>query len=286
MPAPNPLVSLLARLNGRVVGDRQVIVVDYPTRWRRLWDEARPHPELADLLASGRERYRAQLAGFAELAPFLTRIPADGAPPGEPVWVSPYLPGLDGLALYGLVAEHAPRRYVEVGSGSSTRFVRRAIADHGLSTRIVSIDPHPRAEIDAICDEVHRSPLEDVDQRVFAVEPGDVVFLDGSHRCLPGSDVTVFFLEILPRLPAGTIVQVHDVCLPFDYPDDMVQRAYSEQYLLAADLLARRSADHVLLPNAFVSADRELAALLAPVWDAIGDPRVVRGGSSFWFRTV
>ncbi|MEZ5102639.1 MAG: hypothetical protein R3C15_23155 [Thermoleophilia bacterium] len=96
--------------------------------------------------------------------------------------------------------------------------------------------------------------------------------------------MTVFFLEILPRLPAGTFVQVHDVCLPFDYPDDMVQRVYSEHYLLAADLLARGSAEHVLLPNALVSNDRELAGVLAPVWDAIGDPRVVRGGSSFWFR--
>ena len=49
-----------------------------------------------------------------------------------------------------------PRRFIEIGSGNSTKFARRAIRDHWLNTSIVSIDPFPRSEIDAICDEVVR----------------------------------------------------------------------------------------------------------------------------------
>ena len=41
------------------------------------------------------------------------------------------------------------RQMLEIGSGNSTKFARRAIRDHRLCTRITSIDPHPRAEIDA-----------------------------------------------------------------------------------------------------------------------------------------
>ena len=66
-----------------------------------------------------------------------------------PTWENGWFPALDAVTLYGLVATRNPRWYVEVGSGNSTRFVRRAIRDHGLRTRILSIDPGPRAEIDA-----------------------------------------------------------------------------------------------------------------------------------------
>ena len=72
------------------------------------------------------------------------------------------MPPFDGAALYGLVAETSPRRYIEVGSGNSTLFVRQAIRDHRLPTEIVSIDPQPRAEIDRVCDRIVRCPLEQV----------------------------------------------------------------------------------------------------------------------------
>jgi hypothetical protein len=49
-----------------------------------------------------------------------------------------------------MIASKRPKQYFEIGSGNSTKFARQAIRDHG-ATRIVSIDPSPRAEIDAIC---------------------------------------------------------------------------------------------------------------------------------------
>jgi len=57
--------------------------------------------------------------------------------------------------------------------------------------------------------------------------------VDNSHRCFQNSDVTVVFLDVLPRLRSGVIIYIDDVYLPYDYPPEWSMRYYSEQYLLA-----------------------------------------------------
>ncbi len=69
------------------------------------------------------------------------------------------------------------------------------------------------------------------------LQAGDVLFIDSSHRCFMNSDVTVLFLEVLPNLPPGVLVQVHDIFIPYDYPREWVERYYAEQYLLSCYLL-------------------------------------------------
>jgi hypothetical protein len=71
------------------------------------------------------------------------------------------------MQLYAIVATNKPRTLIEVGSGNSTRFARRAIRDHSLNSQIISIDPQPRVEVTALCDEVIRLPLEQVDLQIF-----------------------------------------------------------------------------------------------------------------------
>lgn len=178
-------------------------------------------------------------------------------------------------------------RYFEIGSGVSTQFVRRAVVDGDLSTLIVSIDPKPREDIDQLCDRVHRQRLEDVDLAVFdELEAGDVLFFDGTHRSFMNSDVTVFFLDLTPRLPAGVLIGIHDIYLPFDYPDEVADRYYSEQYVLAARLLAEGRAAHVVLPTAFVAANPLDHPSLSQFEAALGE-KVAKplSGSSFWLRT-
>jgi hypothetical protein len=177
-----------------------------------------------------------------------------------------------------------PPRLIEIGSGNSTKFARRAIADHGLRTRIESIDPAPRAEIDAICDRVIRSPLEELDPSFFAaVEPSDVVFFDGSHRALTNSDCVAFFLDVLPYLPPGVLVHLHDIFLPLDYPPDWSNRFYSEQYLLAAYLLGGHGGCEIVLPVSFIGSDPQLYAI-TPLWEELKS-HGVPWGASFWMRT-
>ena len=110
------------------------------------------------------------------------------------------------------------------------KFARRAIADNGLRTAIVSVDPAPRAEVDAICDEMHRVGFEDFDlARLDALEPQDVMFIDNSHRAFSNSDVTVFSMETVGRLPraasmACTISSCRRTIRP-NGPKPVLQRA-------------------------------------------------------------
>jgi len=219
---------------------------------------------------------------LARYQDFFLRFEQTPRPGVEPAWRNGWLPPMDGMAIYGFLASGKPKTYLEVGSGNSTKFAARAKRDHGLATKLVSIDPHPRAEIDALCDEVIRRPLEGADLSRFSqLEPGDVVFVDNSHRSLMGSDVTVFFLEVLPSLPDGVIVGIHDIFLPLDYPPEWKYRYYNEQYLLAALLLAPRSGLEVLLPTAHLTMQRpELLQPLERLWRAGID----RQGGAFWLR--
>jgi len=272
-----------------LVGERRVVVLDHPVKpVSRYRYPDQGHEELNALLSERTDDYAELLARFLPFREALSVIPADpSANPLEPNWRNEWQPPLDGIALYCLLRLHKPRRYFEIGSGVSTQFVRRAVEDGDSSTLIVSIDPKPRQDIDQLCDRVHRQPLEDVDLAVFdELEAGDVLFFDGTHRAFMNSDVTVFFLEVLPRLPAGVLIGIHDIYLPFDYPDDVAERYYSEQYVLGTRLLAQGRAAHIVLPTAFVAANPidhpSLSQFEAMLGERITKPLK---GSSFWLRT-
>jgi hypothetical protein len=260
------------------------ITLDYPVRPRpRYGHGSPPHPQLMELLARGHDRYRSHLEGILAHADALAAIARQPDAGGEPAWINGFIPGLDGAALYTFVADRRPTTYLEVGSGNSTRFARRAVRDAGLTTRIVSIDPEPRAEVDALCDEVVRAPLEDTDLAILdRLRPGDVVFVDNSHRLFTNSDATVVFLELLPRLPAGVLVGIHDIFLPYDYPPEWSDRFYSEQYALAAFLLGGHAGFEIELPAFFASTHAQLGGILNPLWDRPGLAGVERHGGAFW----
>jgi hypothetical protein len=103
------------------------------------------------------------------------------------------------------------------------------------------------------------------------MEPGDFLFVDSSHRTFSNSDVTVIFMDVLPRLRAGVIVHFHDIFWPYDYLTEWADRYYTEQYLLGTYLLtAGASKVKFLLPNAFVVHDRELARICSPLLEIAG----------------
>ena len=270
--------------------DRLPILLNYPVQPRVRYGHGKPpHPELQAAIRAHRSSYAETLSGFVELRDALSRIELDRtvAPPQEPAWHNEFFWGLDAVALYGMLRRHDPGRFVEIGSGNSTKFARRAVRDGGLRTRIVSIDPEPRAEIDPVCDTIIRRRLEDADLSLFSdLEAGDIVFMDGSHRVFQNSDATVFFLEIVPRLRPGVLIHVHDVFLPSDYPPDWTDTFFSEQYLLAAFLLGKAPQLEPVLPNYFVTQDDELNGLLTPLWSDRKLGGLRRDARSFWARTT
>jgi hypothetical protein len=267
------------------------VSVDYPLRPV----PRPPNRALQRMIESGDGDYATLLRQFASLGNDFAAIAVDGdADAGgvDPQWRNPWFTGLDAVSLYGLIALYKPARYIEVGSGYSTKFARRAIRDHRLSTKIVSIDPQPRAEIDSICDHIIREQCENVDPEFFAsIRANDIVFIDNSHRSFQNSDVTVFFNEVLPQLPPGCIYGVHDIFLPYDYPEEWWARLYNEQYLLAAYLLGGANGDSILMPSAHVCNHEALSRSLDDVWHRPSIRGLMgnadgfwRAGNSFWLK--
>jgi hypothetical protein len=266
------------------------LLIDYPPsrNLRPRWGHSRPaHPGLSKLFAANKASYTEVLRKVHAHCSWFERIPfafTPGIPDGAG-WVGGPINAIDLAFLYTFVASEKPRTYLEIGSGVTTLFAARAKRDHNLATRIVSIDPCPRTEVDAVCDEVLRFGLEQYDLAAFAsLQPGDIIFMDGSHRSFMNSDVTVFMLDVLPYLTPGVIVHFHDVVLPFDYPDMFVDWYWSEQYILGAYLLAAGPKIDVLMPGAYVSANEDVRAAVAPVlanWQGTIETWLSSG--SIWF---
>ena len=281
----NPLKSLYKFLSPK----HQTLFLEYKVDFKPRYGHGKPpHPILNKIIGDHRDEYKNYLQSFLNYKEVFHSIKKSDAEKSEnePRWNNGYLPGLDIVALYSMIALLKPKRYVEIGSGNSTMVARKAIKDHSLQTKITSIDPFPRASIDQLADEVIRQPLEDLKNHDFVedLNENDILFIDNSHRCLPNSDVTVCFLELIPRLKKGVIVHIHDIYLPYDYPQFMCDRFYSEQYLLATLLLAAPGRYQTLMPNFYVSEDAELKKIIEPIWDHPNLNSVERHGGSFWFR--
>ena len=122
-------------------------------------------------------------------------------------------------------------------------------------------------------------------QRADQALTGRAVLIDGSHRVFMNSDVVAAFLDFMPRLQPGVHVHIHDIWIPSDYPPEWSSRFYSEQYLLAAQLVAGTTAYDVEFPAWFVTNDQELSLILQPLWDHPHMRRVERHGCSFWLLT-
>jgi hypothetical protein len=187
----------------------------------------------------------------------------------QPYWNNGYLSEGDARSIIGMTGYHKPKKIIEIGSGNSTKFFRKSITTFDLKTQLISIDPMPRANIDALCDICVRHTVLDADMGLFTnLEPGDIVFHDGSHLTFNGTDTVQLFLEILPVLKPGVIIHLHDILLPYEYHKDFDGRGYSEQYMLAAALLSGPQYK-VLLPINFLYHYDKLYL----------------GGLSFWIKT-
>ena len=93
-----------------------------------------------------------------------------------------------------------------------TRWFARAAADAGHATRIVAIDPAPRATLAGLSIELVRSTVQEAGEAPFApLTTGDVLSIDGSHVLMPGTDVDILLNRVLPVLPAGVLMHIHDV---------------------------------------------------------------------------
>lgn len=213
-------------------------------------------------------REREQLALLEEFAGYYPEMPfGNESEPGYRYhFGNAFYAASDTIFLYSMLRRLRPRRVVEVGSG----FTTGAILDVserflGGSVGLTVVDPHPSRVFEVLRDSdwsgvrMLRSRVQDVGLGEFLeLGDGDVLFVDSSHVCKVGSDVSFLFFEVLPRLRAGVHVHFHDVMWPFEYYRDWVMGglAWNEAYVLRA-MLQGGSTYGVVAMNSFLQAFHE-----------------------------
>src|SRR5207244_3027383 len=147
------------------------------------------------------------------------------------------------------------------------------------------IDPYPALELRAgipglsqlIC-----SKIQDVGLDLFGtLQANDIVSIDTSHAVRTGGDVVFIYLELLPRLPPGVVVHIHDIFLPQEYPRSWLQQRFfwNEQYLLHA-FLVHNSRFEVLWGQKF--AEQRFPAAFAQAFGGRLSEAENHSSYSFW----
>ncbi len=198
----------------------------------------------------------------------------------------------DAEALYCMIRHFKPRTIVEVGCGQSTVVAHFATADlkaedSRYSCRQICYEPFENPWLEDLGVEVKRELIEKSDLELFrSLSAGDIVFIDSSHALRPMGDVEFEFLHILPALPKGVIVQVHDIFSPRDYPAQWLnveRRFWNEQYLLEAFLSFNDEFEIIGSLNHLMHLGSAQFKRAFPILAERGpDPFV----GSFWFRRV
>ena len=201
-------------------------------------------PQQLDLLARFVDGYKAEF----------DRFPLEKTTTGPQYYLNnTAFESVDGEICYGMIRSLKPRKIVEIGSGFSSLLMAQAIArntqdDGDYACEFTAIEPYPNPALQEalpgisrwIKDEVQNVPLP----LFTGLGENDILFIDSSHVLKIGSDVQYEFLEILPRLASGVVVQIHDIFLPSEYPRDMILEHYqfpNEQYLVQAFLAFNRA---------------------------------------------
>lgn len=265
----------------------QTIFLDYKVDQKPRHGHGKPaHEILLSILTRQINNYESHITEIINNEEHLIRLQQNLEGYGFKFsWNNGFFPGLDIASLYTMVSVYKPNNFIEVGSGYSTMIAYQSIKDHGINTSIISIDPLPRVDIKKISTRTIEQPLENIDLQIFeSLEENDILFIDNSHRILPNSDCTVFFLEILPRLKKGVIVHIHDIYIPYDYPQFMCDRSYSEQYGLAIALLNNPAKYDIIAPNYFISQDESMSTMSVQLWRNGNLRSAEKHGGSFWLR--
>jgi hypothetical protein len=182
-----------------------------------------------------------------------------------------------------MILDRKPRRIVEVGSGFSTLVARKAIHHAGWSTRLVAIDPFPRTDVQLAADELRRCPVEQSDLINFDWCSDDVLFIDSSHLCRTRGDLPYLYCQVLPALPSGVVVHVHDIFLPYDYPNLYDVWCYTELYLLSCMLAHNPRYRTILATHLLSRQHREHMRLtFGPLVGS--EEHTHYFGASFWFE--
>ena len=189
----------------------------------------------------------------------------------------------DAEVYASMILDRRPRRIIEVGSGFSTLIARKTILHAGYPTKLVAIDPYPRTNVQAVTDELILRPVEQSNLIDYDFSSEDLLFIDSSHLCRTRGDLPYLYCQVLPSLPIGILVHVHDIFVPYDYPNLYDPWCYTELYLLSCTLAHSSRYQTVLSTHCLSRQHRDkMRATFGPLVGS--EEQTHYFGSSYWFE--
>jgi hypothetical protein len=206
---------------------------------------------------------------------------------------------VDALTLYLQLRRQRPKNYVEVGSGLSTWYATQALAKNaalGHPARMTVVDPFLSEATRALPVEAVAREAQDLDADWFLerLGPGDVLFIDTTHIVRIDGEVPHLILEVLPALPPGVLVHVHDVHFPYHVPidpgaylsDRRWPMLFDESMLVQAYLCGNRGVE-IVMSTPLLRHFREGALRrLIPGYQALDPVDFDTHHGSIWWKTV
>lgn len=166
------------------------------------------------------EPYYGEVAGLE----FYRSLTQTGAGPG--------FGEIESQVLHCFMRRYAPANVIEIGSGASTMCMLEAARLNQRKgervSKITCVEPFPSSTVRSskeieliakVCQEVPHSLFD-------RLSNGDLLFIDSSHAVKVGSDVLRIYLEIIPRLPPGIFIHIHDIYLPYAYPRNVFTKPF------------------------------------------------------------
>lgn len=180
----------------------------------------------------------------------------------------------DADLYYSLIRQLKPNTIIEIGSGHSTRLAAIALNQNATESsdskgRITCVEPYRHADWFPLMGVHHISErIESLNRVLFeSLKADDILFIDSSHVIRPQGDVLYLIQEILPTIPAGVYVHIHDIFSPLDYPNEwLVDRMHfwNEQYLLEAFLAFNSGFKVIASMQLLLATDAQRAERLLP----------------------
>lgn len=143
---------------------------------------------------------------------------------------------------YQIIRFLKPKKIIEIGSGHSTKLAKIAInknfEESNIKTKIICIEPYENKWLETLDVKVLRQKIENINlDWNKELKKNDILFIDSSHIIKPNGDILKIYLEIIPQLRKGVVIQIHDIFTPKNYLkswllDDV--RLWNEQYILEA----------------------------------------------------
>ena len=118
---------------------------------------------------------------------------------------------------YQMIRSIKPTKIFEVGSGFSTLMAAKAILKNNeenseYKCKHVCIEPYEMPWLESVGVVVVRKKVEDLALSFFSeLKENDILFIDSSHIIRPQGDVLFEFLELLPSLNKGVIVNTSTI---------------------------------------------------------------------------